>query len=93
PARITTLVTAGLPLLQYDNEGAVVATQSLARRHDLSVFFKSIPELGEKLHDRDRMAALQDSVWRQREQFTFDYHADRLIEFFREVIASHKNGG
>lgn len=93
PARITTLVTAGLPLLQYDNEGAVVATQSLARQHDISVFFKSIPELGEKLRDQERMTALQESVWRQREQFTFDYHADRLLDFFREVIVSHKNGG
>lgn len=93
PARITTLVMAGLPLLQYDNAGALVATQTLARERDISVFFKSIPELGAKLRDRERMRALQENVWRQREQFTFDYHADRLIAYFREVIAAHKAGG
>ena len=88
PARFTTLVAAGLPLLQYDNSGAVVATQSLARRHDIGVFFASIEELRQKLEDEERMAQLRDSVWDQRHQFTFDHHADELIEFLSQVIAS-----
>ena len=89
PARIATLVSAGLPLLQYDNDGAVVATQNLGRKHDISLFFSTIEELGQKLRDRPRLHQLQDNVWRQREQFTFDYHADRLVDFFREVITAH----
>ena len=32
------------------------------------------------------MATLRENVWRQRERFTFDGHADRLVEFFRHVI-------
>ncbi|HZD10854.1 MAG TPA: glycosyltransferase family A protein [Candidatus Binatia bacterium] len=87
PARITTLVSAGLPLLQYDNEGAVVATQSLSRDHDIGIFFSSIPELGEKLRDQGALHRVQENVWRQRQQFTFDHHADRLLDFFRLVIA------
>ena len=89
PARLATLIAAGLPLLQYDNAGATVATQSLARRHDAGVFFSSLEELRQKLADEERMAQLRDNVWRQRHQFTFDHHADDLIAFLRQVIA-HK---
>lgn len=87
PARIATLVAAGLPLLQFDNKGAQVATQTLARDHDIGVFFSSIPELAGKLRDGSRMAELRENVWEQRTLFTFDHHADQLIGFFREVIA------
>jgi hypothetical protein len=44
-------------------------------------------ELGAQLRDRARLEQIRASVWRQREGFTFDHHADRLIAFFREVIA------
>ncbi len=86
PARLTTLITAGLPVLQYDNAGAVVATQTVGRDHDISIFFRDMAELREQLSSPERMAQLRDNVWRQREQFTFDYHADRLVRFFRDVI-------
>jgi hypothetical protein len=36
------------------------------------------------------MAKLRANVWAQREQFTFDYHAERLVRFFRKVIASRR---
>lgn len=88
PARISTLVAAGLPLLQRDNSGAIVATQSLVRDRDLGLFFNTMEELGVLLRQQDRMAALRANVWRQRHTFTFDHHADRLIAFFREVIAN-----
>ena len=86
PARLATLVAAGLPVLQYDNAGATVATQSLARRHDIGVFFASIEELRQKLGDEERLAQLRDNVWRQRHLFTFDHHADDLVAFLRHVI-------
>lgn len=88
PARIGPLVAAGLPLLQGDNAGAIVATQNLARERELGLLFDDAAGLRAQLSDEARMAALRESVWRQREQFTFDSHADRLIDFFREVIES-----
>ncbi len=88
PARIATLAVAGVPLLQYDNADAFVATDHLARRHDLGFFGRSMAELAAQLYDRPRLDAVRDSVWRQRGQFTFDAHADALIAFFRRVIAS-----
>jgi hypothetical protein len=43
-------------------------------------------DMGAQLRDRARLAQIRANVWRQREEFTFDHHADRLIAFFREVI-------
>ena len=89
PARLTTLAAAGLPLLQRDNSGSIVATQSLARALDIGLFFEDVADLGAQLRDSTRLQALRDNVWRQREAFTFDYHAHGLVAFFREVIALH----
>jgi glycosyltransferase involved in cell wall biosynthesis len=86
PARIATLAVAGLPMIQRDNSGSIVATQSLARERGLGLAIESFEQLREQLRDQGRMAELRASVWRQREQFTFDAHADSLIAFFREVI-------
>ncbi|MEA2594009.1 MAG: hypothetical protein QOF01_478 [Thermomicrobiales bacterium] len=87
PARMATLALAGLPMLQRDNTGSIVATQELARRLNLGLFFQDMSELGQQLHDQAEMARLRESVWQQRDLFTFDHHADRLIAFFRRVIA------
>ena len=86
PARIATMVAAELPLLQYDNAGAIVATQTLALQHNIGLFFTDMHQLREQLTDHARMTRLRESVWSQREKFTFDYHADRLVDFFRRVI-------
>lgn len=86
PARMATYAVAGLPMIQYDNQGSVLAMQSLARRLDLGVFYRDADELAATLGDPDRMAGLRASVWEQRGEFVFDSHADRLIAFFRDVI-------
>jgi glycosyltransferase involved in cell wall biosynthesis len=88
PARMATLAVAGVPMLQRDNAGARVATQSLARDRGLGLFYRDIPDLAAQLRDRARLAAVRDNVWAQRADFTFDAHADRLVAFFREVIAA-----
>lgn len=92
PARMATLIAAGLPLLQGDNRDAAVATDRLARAHDLGVFFTGMDDLAARLRDEPGMRRIRDSVWRQRQMFTFDAHADRLVAFFREVIAAWGRG-
>jgi hypothetical protein len=87
PARIGTLAAAGLPMIQYDNHGATVAVQSLCRDLGLGVFFRTIEELRDQLADEDAMETRRDAVWSAREQFTFDFHADRLVAFLRSVAA------
>jgi hypothetical protein len=87
PARLTTLVAAGVPLLQRDNAGSLVATQTLARDHGLGVFFRDIPDLAAQLRDREQLAAIRGRVWDRRLDVAFDTHADALVDFFRKVIA------
>ncbi len=81
---------AGLPMLQGDNTGSIAATQTLARELDLGLFFTDMADLAAQLRDRERLDRLRASVWRQRHTFTFDHHADRLIAFFRQVIAARR---
>jgi hypothetical protein len=88
PARMGTYAAAGLPMIQADNTGAIVATQSLARSLGIGVFATDIEDLSTRLADRELMARLRANMWRQRHHFTFDHHAGRLIEFFRSVIAA-----
>ncbi len=87
PARLSTLALAGVPLIQRDNTGAGVATQSLVRQLGIGVFFTDFDELAGQLADRDHMAGLRAQTWRHREHFTFDAHADELVAFLRRVIA------
>lgn len=89
PARMATLAVAGLPLLQYNNAGAIVATQTLTRNLDIGIFFTTAQELRAQLEDEARMHLLRENTWRVREQFTFDYYADSLVEFFHQVISLH----
>lgn len=88
PARISTLAAAGLPMLQKSNRGALVATQTLAERLGIGIFFDTANELAAQLRDRERLQAVQERVWRQRHLFTFDHHVPELIDFFRGVIDS-----
>ena len=86
PARISTLVAAGLPLIQYANTGSTVATATFAHDLDIGVFGTNASELKAQLIDEVRMRQLRDNVWSQRAQFTFDAHVDDLITFFKGII-------
>ncbi len=87
PARMGTLAASGVPMIQRDNSGSMVASQSLARRQDLGLFWNDADDLIAQLRDPSRMEALRTSVWSQRRDFTFDAHVDRLVDFLRQVAA------
>lgn len=91
PARMSTLACAGLPMLQRDNTGHLVATQSLVKEHNLGIFFNTMDELGATLRNREQMEQIRQNVWNNRLMFCFDNHADRLVEFFRTVIRNKKS--
>jgi len=86
PARLSTLALAGLPMLQKNNDGHTVAIQSLVRQMNLGLFFNNMHELKLLLEDKQLMQEIRNNVWQQRHYFTFDYHADELINFFKSVI-------
>jgi hypothetical protein len=88
PARMATLAAAGLPMLQRNNEGSLVATQTLARDRGLGLLFDDMADLGRQMRDAAGLAQIRANVWRERERFTFDFHVSRLVSFFREVMAA-----
>jgi glycosyltransferase involved in cell wall biosynthesis len=88
PSRMATFAAAGLPMIQRDNRGSLVATQNLARQLDIGLFFDGIGDLSEQLRDQDRMEERRANFRRHRPAFTFDDHVDELEAFFRQVIAS-----
>lgn len=87
PARLATLMAAGVPMIQRDNAGSLVATQSLARRDGNGLVFRETGELADQLHDERRMERARRAVEQVRDRYTFDAHAAELITFFRGVIS------
>ena len=83
---MATLAAAGVPMIQNDNTGCVVATQTLARAHQLGVFYRDAPGLAAALRSTHRMEQLRDSVWRQRDLFTYEAHADDFVAFLRDTV-------
>jgi hypothetical protein len=92
PARMATLAASGLPMIQRDNSGALVATQTLARELGIGLFYRRLPELAERLRDRPALDGVQARVEATRERFCFDAHVPALLAFFRQVIASEGVG-
>lgn len=92
PARLATLVAAGLPMIARDNGGHIVATQALAQRLGIGVFYRSLPELARQLRDRAALAATRERVLAARGEFCFDTHVPALMAFFRKVIAQEGSG-
>lgn len=90
PARMTTLAAAGLPMIQQANPGSIVAAEALTRRLGTGVFFDRFDELGGMLREEAAMKACREAVRAHRDLFTFDAHADALVAFFREAMASRK---
>lgn len=91
PARLSTMACAGLPWIQCDPGKDIVATAELAKKLDIGIFFREADDLVSTLRDEARMKQLRDNVWAVRKQFTFDHHADRLIDFFKESIKRHQS--
>ncbi len=88
PARLGTLLAAGLPLIQPDHGNAIVATQALSRRLDIGLTFRDAEDLAAQLRDTTRLAQLRENAWGQRSRFCFDTYADQLITLFRQVISA-----
>ncbi|MFL5755160.1 MAG: glycosyltransferase [Chloroflexota bacterium] len=86
PARMSTLALAGLPMLQRANPGHLVAAENLGRASGTAVFFDDLQGAARSLRDRQALDAVRERVVDVRQTFTFDAHADRLIDFFRMTI-------
>jgi len=90
PARMSTYGMAGLPMLMYDNEGNRVATQEYLEKYNMALKFKSFLNISDCFKDKIQLETIRESVWKNRDIFSFDYHVPDLIRFFRKVIESKK---
>lgn len=73
-----------------DNSKHIAATQELAERLDVGIFFHDFYELSNKLKEQVRMKQLTDNMHRSREVFSFDYYVPQLIQLFRDAIRIKK---
>jgi hypothetical protein len=87
PARINTLVAAGLPIIQKENTEHIVAMKNYIQNYDIGIFYTTIDDLVNKLRNKPEIARLNNNILIHRSKFTFDYHVPDLIDFFRKVIS------
>jgi hypothetical protein len=86
PARLSVLASAGIPMIQKNNESHIVAMQSQLQKIDGGIFFKDYVDLANQLLDKQRMEVLRKNVLDNRLSFSFDHHVKELVDFFRQVI-------
>ena len=86
PARIPTLLAAGLPLILPRNPSDEIhAAQALAGSLGAALLYDDLDELAALLADRSALQTLRANAWSRREEATFDFHADRLVGLLRAV--------
>ena len=90
PARLSTMMVAGIPCIQKDNTGHIVAMQSCLKKNSCGLFYTSIYDLSEQLKNKEKMTKLQQQVLKNRIDFSFDSHVPELIAFFKTVIENKK---
>lgn len=86
PAKMNTFAIAGLPMIQRNNSGHIVATQRIADTFDCNISFSTLEELVETLRSTKRMAELTHHIMKERELFVFDTYVPALMDFFKVII-------
>lgn len=90
PARLGTYAAAGLPVIQRDNSGHIVAMHQIIEQMGVGIFFRQFEDLGALLYDEKAMAEKRRRMNEERGVFFFDTHVERLVAFFRETIKRAK---
>ncbi|WP_291036908.1 glycosyltransferase family 2 protein [Dyadobacter sp. 50-39] len=86
PARIPTLICAGLPVLIKDNSRHVCATESLLDKKGYAVKFNSFDQIGALLSNSVEMEKIREQIWCSRHEISFDHNVNDLLAFFEKVI-------
>jgi glycosyltransferase involved in cell wall biosynthesis len=91
PARISTYMSAALPVIHGDNTGHTVAMEQLIDRLGIGVSFTTLDDLVKRLKDSNRLIAIRNNVLKHRMEFCFDHHVPRFIGAFRNGIERFRN--
>lgn len=92
PARMATLAVCGVPMIQHDNRGHIVATQRIVEDLGVGICATDMADVARQLHDRERMATLRQRLWEVRHQFTFDPHVAELTDFLQGIADGARAG-
>jgi len=90
PARMSSLAAAGLPMIQKDNSGHIVAMQSQLQKYNIGIFYTEFEDLAAKLYDDKLMETRRNNILKNRKKFSFDYHVEELMIFFQRIIKLKK---
>ena len=88
PARVPTLLAAGVPLLQIASPGSTVHMQELIAELGLGTTYQDEEDLAAWLRDEPAVRAACERALAVRGRFTFEHHVDRLVGFLRRAAAS-----
>lgn len=90
PARISTYLVAGIPMIQKRNSAHMFAQRSYLEGYDLDICYDNITEVVEALKDRCLMQRKTANVLANRRDFSFDANSERLTNFFKTIISRKK---
>ncbi|MBE2317668.1 glycosyltransferase [Solirubrobacter sp. CPCC 204708] len=84
PARLPTLVAAGLPLIApRGGQHEISAVGRLATELGCGVLYEDLDDLAAQLRDTTAMQGRGAAAWGARETQTFDHHADQLVRWLQ----------
>jgi hypothetical protein len=85
PARVPTLLAAGLPLLQPAAPGQVSAMARIVAETGAGLLYEGLGDLAAKLRAEVAGPRASARAWAVREEFTFDAQVDRLVALLTSV--------
>lgn len=90
PARVSTMMAAGIPCIEKDNGGNIVAMQDCLKNNGCAIFYADYSDLISKLQNRQFMMNIQNNIMMHRMEYAFDTHVPTLINFFKKLINDKK---
>ncbi|MCD8046949.1 MAG: glycosyltransferase family 2 protein, partial [Clostridiales bacterium] len=74
PNRINVYAAAGIPVIQKDNTGNIVAMQEMLKQIDAGVFYTTVSDLTQQLKDVNLLTKLGDNIKANQHLFTINYY-------------------
>lgn len=90
PARISTYLVAGIPMIQKRNASHHFAQRSYVGHYDMDICYDNIMEVVKALKDKRLMERKAANVLAHRQEFSFEANEQKLTNFFRTIISRHK---
>ncbi len=93
PARLPALLAAGVPPLLPGNPGHTVAVERIVTGTGAGLVYDGVDDVAELLRREVAERTASRAAWAARQNFTFDAHSDRLVEFLRRAVTGLTGGG